>query len=193
MPSTPSTHLGLQAPLDTEVADGPSLSHLLIDRLELTVGMVKLATVTPSSGKLTFTGIPGDFKHLKVIGRAKGVAFAALFVTLNNDNSFFYSYESTSADRIAAIQDGSGSNGGFPIGATDTSPLRQASFEFDVFHYSDAATWTVFKSECVYLDNTGPVVRTLGGWYNQATAITRVDIASGTLTAPSEATLYGII
>jgi hypothetical protein len=80
MPSTPSSRLGLTAPLASESANGPDLANALIAQLEAKVGMVKIAEAASPGGAgsaISFTSIPATFRHLRIVGVARTRTWAS--------------------------------------------------------------------------------------------------------------------
>jgi hypothetical protein len=182
MPSTPSSRLGLQAPLSSENANGPDLAQLLIDRLEVAVGMVKLGQyglTTPPFVDIDLTPFAAaNFRHLKLIGSVRSdVAGAGQYVGLRAN------FDTTAGRYDFARQYINEANAGGPFGGSSTAAGIDVAtinhetnvftqFELDVFDYRNASAQKMFIARSVVSISNVLQVEHSGGRWNQNSVLT---------------------
>lgn len=166
--------------------------------------MVLLATSSPSgTGVVTFSGISGAYKDLRVVIRGRGTQVAtntAVNITFNNDTSAIYDLQFLRA--INATVSGAGAVAGTSfLGANipaASAPADVAGMgEFTVYNYSGSTfqkdgigTWNVKQANAA----ASEVLNPYAFWYRSTTAISRVDVtlASGNFVAGTLISVYGV-
>lgn len=216
MPSSPSSRLGLQAPLTSEAAQGPALANMLITGLEAAVGMVKIAEAAPASGVVTFASIPQVFRHLRIVGVARSNstldpgspgAESYLVARFNASAAAEYAYRRVRANTNGVNQDGTTAMTLLRLGlmTTELSGFAAADVsghQIDVFDYTASDRFKNVQAEASYWANTGTAQvqadRVHGQWRNDD-PITDIVLSAGSITpaaytfdALTRFTLYGL-
>lgn len=156
-------------------------------------------TLALAAGSIAFTNIPGTYRHLWIVGQARGDAAVTqvnLYVTFNADggNNYEYMYERTRKTTLSV-------SGNFAqaqiiagyIAAGSSAAGHAGGFSIQIQNYAGTTAYKTLVSQCfegadVNLHRAG------GAWYS-TNAITTVTLApaSGNLIAGSRATLYGMM
>ncbi len=161
------------------------------------------ATGTGSSATITFSSIPGTYKHLqlRVLGRTTeaGAGKTNLIIKLNND--------STTANYRThqLIGDGSSASAGTTTGgaglqfndtlsrAGNTAGLMAVQI-IDIQDYTATMNRTVRMFSGIDLNGAGGIIGLYSGLYISTTAITQIDYTctDGNLATSTVVALYGI-
>jgi hypothetical protein len=209
MPSTPSDRLGLQAPLTTENADGPSLAQLLIDQLDLKVAEVKIADGALAAGKFTFSAIPQEFTHLRVQGLVRtdnatlpelGLRFNGVTLIGGSGGYEWTRVETNPASSTATSHSGLALQSQIALGPLLVSPLQLLNFDATVL-------WAKDTNGVKYVEFSSALRAALSGGslelhsyrghgvMKDTPAVTSIELVSvtGNLVSPSKAILSGIL
>ncbi len=158
------------------------------------------------AASVSFTNIPQNFRHLKIIIRARttqAVAASNLNLQFNSDTAANYDYQqnattstNTTGGGTAAAQT-SAPVGNFP-GTSSTRTTQVGMAEVTIPHYGDA-TFEKIGSSVNWDINTNPTsannyVVSSGFLWRSTSPITRIDVVapSGSIKAGSIISVYGI-
>ena len=159
-----------------------------------------IATQTVGAGgaaSVTFSSIPGTYKHLQVRGVFKPSAIDWAGIRLNSDSTFSYKTHEIRGDGASATS-GSGTPSGVYVGLYNVTPAANtfAALMFDILDYaSTSKTTTVRTLHGGDLNGSGTIGLASGMWTSTSavTSITILGLAtSSTLQQFSTFSLYGM-
>ena len=159
-------------------------------------GMTLLQTLTAdgSSATFSFTSISGSYKHLLITGsgiRGSVNAGRGMTFTINNDTGTNYNGVNHGTDGLSGSINGGAVNlGGFMPYSTDATS-RYANFELIIYDYATTIYHPMFAT-AMGTPNGSLYIIKVAAQYNSTTAITRVDLSSGSNVSLGTFKLYGV-
>jgi hypothetical protein len=167
------------------------------------VSSIATATGTGSSGIITFSSIPQEYKHLQIRGLARstitGDDDADFLVTFNSDTAANYSIHALRGSGSSVASTGTASTTAITIfraGRRDTSSAN--TLGASIINIHDYSLTSKNKTLSAFAgnddnDTTGDVALSTGSWMSTS-AITSIEIklASNNWTTQTQFALYGI-
>lgn len=157
-----------------------------------------IATVTVGAGgtsAVTFSSIPSTYTHLQVRAFGKDASiYGAIFMRLNNDTASNYSRRGVYGDGSSVAAFGATSAPYMNVVTTPASSGGFGAAVIDILDYASTSKNKTIRSLSGY-DNNGSGIAVLysGCWFNNTTAVSRIDIISdSTIGQYSSFALYGI-
>lgn len=167
-----------------------------------------IATVTVSGSStttVTFSSIPGTYKHLQIRGIARntysGGASLYTTVTFNNDTGTNYSWHTLRGNGTSALASGGATTSSMrlfngDVGDAVTSGVFAVNL-LDIIDYASTSKYKTMRSMTGCNDNTtstGFGVSLSSGLWQSTSALTRIDILNGSdfFKAGTTFALYGI-
>jgi hypothetical protein len=162
-----------------------------------------ISTVTVGAGgssTISFTSIPGTYKHLQIRYISRGsisATFTNVNVRFNSDTGNNYRTHWLDGDGSTAKGEDSGTSNLIYLGVGTGANASASVFGAGVFDFLDYANTNKYKT-CRSLageDNNGSgFVGLISGLWMSTSAITSIDITpnSGTISQYSQFALYGI-
>lgn len=155
---------------------------------------IATANGTGSSASVTFSSIPGTFKHLQIRTLANDALGSQINMIFNADTGSNYARHRLYGDgtTVAASGTATTTNMFNMAFATGTANIYGSSI-IDIVDYASTTKYKTARSLMGWdLNGSGNLYLTSGLWMNTA-AITSITLtASGTLTTASTFALYGI-
>jgi hypothetical protein len=174
--------------------------HLVTDSYE-SIATTTLGSATPT---ITFSSIPGTYKHLqlRVLARGAGTGAVAMKLQFNSDTTSgnYYSYHEIYGTGSATAASANASSGGIQLELFPTSSATASVFgamTLDLLDYTSTNKNKVTRSLVGYDNNGSGYVFFMSGMYMPSTIAAVTSIQITTMDASNFATyssfaLYGI-
>jgi hypothetical protein len=188
---------------DNALRDGSGIASNAITEAKLATVLkpyVLLATATPSAANVSFTGISGSYKHLRIecMVRSSGAGETTLSTTFNGDTGTNYVGESVSWNDATATGAGAAAAASATLGTVAGSANPKFyMITIEIPFYQQTTSYKAARS--LTERSTGTTAATQftqkhSMWWASTAAITRVDLTStgSTFGAGSTFYLYGI-
>jgi hypothetical protein len=161
------------------------------------------ATGTGSSATITFSSIPGTYKHLqlRVLGRSTeaGAGKSNLIIKLNNDSTTanYRTHELNgdgSAVNVGSLSGYAGLRFNDTLSRAGNTAGLMATQIIDIQDYTATMNRTVRMISGIDLNGAGGIIGLYSGLYISTTAITQIDYTcpDGNLATTTVVALYGI-
>jgi hypothetical protein len=161
------------------------------------------ATGTGTSATITFSSIPGTYKHLqlRVLGRSTeaGAGKSNLIIKLNNDSTTanYRTHELTGDGSSASATTTTGSAGlrfNDTLSRAGNTAGLMATQIIDIQDYTATMNRTVRMISGIDVNGAGGVIGLYSGLYLSTTALTQIDYTcpDGNLATTTVVALYGI-
>lgn len=186
-----------------KVGEQPTAANLntyIRDNTSYLYTVIANTLLAEAAASIAFTNIPGTFRHLWLVGQARGDTAAGqvnLHLTFNGDggNNYEYIYERANKTNISITGAFSQASiiAGF-ITAASSAAKHAGGFSIQIQNYAATVAYKTLVGQCfegadVYFHRVG------AAWYSTS-AITTVTLflpASANFIAGSMATLYGML
>lgn len=152
-----------------------------------------IATISLSGlSNYAFTAIPGTYTDLRLVIVEQTSTGVSETLTFNSDTATNYSYTQLYGDGTNALSTRATNANALNAGSGVSSPNFALAI-YDIFSYAGSTYKSALITTSQDTNGSGTVRRRTGLWRSTA-AITRIDLtlSSGTYSAGSTATLYGI-
>ena len=164
-----------------------------------------IETQTVGSGgaaSVTFSSIPGTYKHLqiRILGRTNAANARDYFlIRFNSDTTASYAYHQLSGDGTNASSSGQATTSAAEIGLLSTSAQSANIFGADIMDVLDYVSTTKYKTTRLLAgvdsNNTDGSCRFQSGLWMKTNAVTSITFAPGYATSFSQHStfsLYGV-
>jgi len=166
--------------------------------------MVSLDEQAPTGTVCTFSAISQSYRHLRIVGSARGTTaatFTNLSMTINGSALALYDVQQLSANNNTAT--------GFPFSSQTTALIGECAsatatagacsvYDIDIPNYRDTSFWKMWISKHGLSVGTGATALHSKLWtcqYRGTAAITSIELtlAAGNFATGSKLTLYGLL
>jgi hypothetical protein len=166
---------------------------------------IQTVNVTSNTATISFTSIPGTFKHLQIRFIARDnratTGFDNMMMKFNGGASATYSWHRLAGSGTAAAAAASPSSGDIALSEAAISRGNNASGIFapgiiDILDYTNTNKYKTIKAlHGGDANGSGSIVLTSGLWYGSTNAITSIDFTAeggNSFVSGTQLALYGI-
>lgn len=160
---------------------------------------IATATGTGSSGTITFSSIPGTFKHLQIRGIARNASAAvgssSSIVRLNSDSANNYAYHLLYGNGSTVTASGAANTQAYiaEIARSGNTNAVLSGIIIDILDYASTSKNKTIRVFNGYDDNGAGFIGVSSGLWMSTSAITSISIVdSNNLTSTTTFALYGI-
>ena len=190
----------------SSVAQGPSTKKTLLGGNDVILGgsyeAIGTANGTGSSNTITFTSIPGTYKHLQIRGIVKsttsGSSFSGVLFTVNSDSSNSYTRHIVWGDGTTAYAYGASASVAWSIGGNDLPSAGYTNIfgahVIDILDYANTNKNKTARALTGCDVNGAGEILLSSTVYIKTNAITSIQLvsASGNFNQYTQYSLYGI-
>jgi hypothetical protein len=154
-----------------------------------------IATVTGTTGTISFTSIPSTYKHLQIRMSAIGSTAADVYIRFNSDSATnYFCHQMRGGGSVAQAYAYTTQNQMVITSNIGTSSTYASAAVCDILDYGNTNKNKTIRSLTGYDTNGGGEAIFWSGAWNSTSAVTRIDLtmSTGTFNSTSHFALYGI-